>query len=49
MSELSTLPEYESRRFMRWLAKATEEYFKNPENQRKFEEWQKEQEKEMTK
>ena len=44
MSELSTMPEYEIRSFSRWLAKATEAYFKDPDVQRRFEEWKKERE-----
>lgn len=41
MENISTLPKYESLSFARWLAKATEEYFKDPEVQRRFAEWQK--------
>lgn len=44
MSELSTLPEFESRNFARWIAKATEKYFEDPEVQKRFEKWKKEEE-----
>ena len=43
MSDLSTLPAYEAKNFMRWVAEATERYFENPEVKRRFEEWKKEQ------
>lgn len=42
VSELSTMPEYELRRFARWVAEATEAYFQNPDVKRRFEEWQNE-------
>lgn len=42
MSELSTMSVYEARRFASWVAKAAEAYFKDPEVQRRFEEWKKE-------
>ena len=42
MSELSTMPEYEMKSFSRWLVKAVEKYFEDPDVQRRFEEWQKE-------
>ena len=45
-SALETLPAYESMSFARWLAKATEEYFKDPDVQRRFEAWKKEREQE---
>lgn len=44
MNELSTLPPYEAKRFMRWVAEATERYFENPDVKRRFEEWKKERE-----
>ncbi len=40
MYDISTLPAYEKREFLRWVAKATEEYFKNPDVQKRFKEWQ---------
>lgn len=40
--ELSTMPTYELNSFAMWVAKATEEYFKDPEVQKRFEQWQKE-------
>lgn len=39
MNELSTLPLWESYSFYRRLAKLTEKYFEDPENQKRFEEW----------
>ena len=42
MNELSTLPPYEAKSFMLWIAKATEAYFENPDVKRRFEEWKKE-------
>ena len=36
------LPAYEEKSFARWVAKATEEYFKNPEVKKRFEKWKKE-------
>ncbi|MBQ8637113.1 MAG: hypothetical protein IJ423_05500 [Clostridia bacterium] len=44
MNELSTLPTYEAKSFMLWVAKATEAYFENPDVKRRFEEWKKERE-----
>lgn len=44
MNELSTLPPYEAKSFMLWLAEATEAYFQNPDVKRRFEEWKKERE-----
>lgn len=44
MKELSTLPLYDVHRFYRRIAKLTEKYFENPENQKRFEEWKKERE-----
>ena len=43
METISTLPPYEARSFALWVARMTEEYFKNPDVQRRFEEWRKEQ------
>lgn len=45
MDELSALPPYEAKIFMLWAAKATEEYFKNPDVKRRFEEWMRQREK----
>ncbi len=42
MSELATLPGFERKRFFRMIAKAAEEYLKDPENKKRFEEWKKE-------
>ena len=42
MYDIDTLPEYEFNSFARWVIKATEEYFKDPEVQRRFKKWQKE-------
>lgn len=41
MNELSTLPPYEAKSFMRWVAKSAEAYFENPDVKRRFEEWKK--------
>ena len=41
MATISTLPQYELNSFARWVAKATEAYFENPDVQKRFEEWQK--------
>ena len=38
---LESLPEYEKKQFIRWIAEAAQEHFKDPENQRRFEEWKK--------
>lgn len=43
MNELETMPIYEARSFAEWVAKATEEYFKDPDVKRRFKKWQKEQ------
>ena len=42
VNELSTLPPYEAKSFMLWLAEATKAYFEDPDVKRKFEEWEKE-------
>ena len=42
MNEIETLPAYELKSFLRWVARATEKYFEDPEVQRRFEIWQKE-------
>lgn len=41
MNILDNLPEYEKNQFLRWIAEAAEEHFKDPENQKRFEEWKK--------
>lgn len=41
MTPISTLPKYELDNFCRWLARATEKYFENPDVQKRFAEWQK--------
>lgn len=42
---IATLPEAEAKIFYRWVAKAAEKYFENPDVKRRFEEWKKEREK----
>ena len=37
--DIKTLPEYEMRYFARWIARATEAYFENPDVKRRYEEW----------
>lgn len=39
-AEISTLPLWEARNFCRWLIKAVEESFKDPEFKKRFEEWE---------
>ena len=39
MNELSTLPNYEAKRFMLWVAKAAESYFEDPDVKERFEKW----------
>ena len=39
---IATLPEAEAKNFYRWVAKAAEKYFEDPEVQRRFEEWKRE-------
>lgn len=46
MKEIETLPSCDMKSFARWLTKTVELYFENPENQRRFEEWQREKRKE---
>lgn len=41
MNILDNLPEYERNQFLRWIAEAAQEHFKNSENQKRFEEWKK--------
>ena len=41
MNILESLPEYEKKQFIRWIAEAAQEHFKNSENQKRFEEWKK--------
>ena len=40
MYDIQTLPAFEKREFFRWVARATEEYFKNPDVQKRFKEWE---------
>ena len=40
--DVSTLPGWELKYFLRWVARATEAYFKDPDVQRRFKEWQEE-------
>ena len=42
MTPVQTLPHHEINSFARWVVKATEMYFNNPDNQKRFEEWKKE-------
>lgn len=37
--ELETMPGWELKYFLRWVARATEEYFKDPEVQRRYNEF----------
>lgn len=41
-ADLSTMPQFEINNFALWLAKTVEAYYKDPEHQREFEEWEKE-------
>ena len=41
MHILKDLPAYELHHFAKWVAKATEAYFEDPDVQRRFKEWQK--------
>ena len=43
MASITTLPEYESRSFAKWLVRATLKYFEDPEVARRFEAWKREQ------
>ncbi len=43
MVEIDTLPAYERRYFLRWIARAAEEYLKDPEVRKRYEAWEKEQ------
>ena len=45
MPTISTMPSFEMRRFARWLARATEQYFENPDVKSRFEKWKAEKEK----
>ena len=42
MNVLEELPAYEAHSFSKWVARAVVKYFEDPENKRRFEEWQKE-------
>lgn len=44
MNPMSTLPTYEAESFSRWLVKATESYFENPDVKKRFNAWRKERE-----
>lgn len=39
--DIKTLPTWELNNFYKYIAKATEEYMKDPENKRRFEIWKK--------
>lgn len=41
MNVMETLPAYETWSYSKWIAEATEAYFKDPNVQRRFEEWRK--------
>lgn len=43
MVEIDTLPAYERRYFLRWIARAAEKYLKDPEVRKRYEAWEKEQ------
>ena len=40
MSELSTVPGYELGYFARKIAKMMDSFYENPENEKRFEEWE---------
>lgn len=42
-AEITTLPEYETQSFARWVYQAAEKYFENPEVKARYEKWRKEQ------
>jgi len=42
--DIKTLPKWEFENFCRYIANATEEYMKDPENQKRFQEWKAERE-----
>ena len=42
MSAINTLPTYEAKSFMSWVAEATQAYFENPDVKERFEKWKKE-------
>lgn len=44
MIDILNMPEYDAKFFMRWVAKATEEYFKRPGVQERYQKWLKEEE-----
>lgn len=44
MSAINTLPTYEAKSFMSWVAEATQAYFENPDVKERFEKWKKERE-----
>lgn len=44
---LAGVPAWEMKNFCRWLVKATEEYFKDPQVQARYEAWLKEREGEV--
>lgn len=43
--DIKTLPKWEFESFCRYIAEATEEYMKDPENQKRFQKWKAEREK----
>ncbi len=49
MSDISTTPTWELNHFCLWVARATEAYFKDPDVQRRYNEWMKEKEREANK
>ena len=42
MCSIESLPEYEKNSFLIWVANATKKYLEDPENMRRFKEWEKE-------
>lgn len=47
MESIKTLPDCDLYIFAKQIAKATEQYFKNPDVQRRFEEWKKQEQQKM--
>lgn len=44
MADISTLPTYEMNSFALWVAKLAEKYFEDPDVKRRYEAWEKENE-----
>ena len=43
VAEISTLPEFETQNFARWIYEAAEKYFENPEVMARYKKWRTEQ------